>query len=69
MRYIAARRAIDQICSKFPQLAGEFHRLLNIPAAIDPIGRRNAYEQRCSLWPRTSNSGNSLAQYSSAILK
>src|SRR5258708_7024943 len=69
MRYIAARRAIDQVCSKFLQLAREFNRLLNIPAVIDPIGRRNANEHRCSLWPRTPNGGSNLAQDSSAILK
>jgi len=39
MRYIAARGAIDQVVSKVRQLAGEFNRLLNIPAVIDPIGR------------------------------
>jgi len=65
----AARRAIDQVYAKLCQLSGEFNRLLNIPAPIYPIGRRNSYEQRCSLWPRTSNGGNNLAQYSSAILK
>src|SRR5260370_6124596 len=62
MQYIAARRAVDQVCSKFLQVAGEFNRLLNIPAAIDPIGRRNTHEQRCSLWPSTSNAGNPLPQ-------
>src|SRR6266436_7049879 len=34
MRYIAARGTIDQVGSKVTQLAGEFNRLLNIPAAI-----------------------------------
>jgi hypothetical protein len=69
MHYIAARGAIDQVCSKFLELAGEFNRLLNIPAAIHPSGRRNANKQRRSLWPRNSNSGDDLAQNSCAILK
>src|SRR5579863_797989 len=51
-RHIASRRAIDQVRSKCLQLAGELNGLLNIPPAIDPIARRNAYEQRCALWPR-----------------
>ena len=69
MQYIAAGRTVDQVCPKFLQLASEFNRLLNIPTAIDPIRGRNAHEQRCSLWPRASNGGGGLAQYSSAILK
>src|SRR5713101_2572419 len=44
MRHIAARRTIDQVYSKFLELTGEFDRLLNIPAAIRPIGGRNAYK-------------------------
>ena len=69
MHDIAARRTIDQVYSKFLELAGEFDRLLNIPAAIHPIGCRNAYKKRCSLGPGSSNGDNDLAQYSSAILK
>src|SRR6202167_1641304 len=69
LRQIAARRAIDQGCSKFRQLAGEFHRLLNIPPTIEPLGCRNTHDQWRSLRPCIATGGNRLAQDSSAILK
>jgi hypothetical protein len=56
MHYIAARGAIDQVCSKFLELAVEFNRLLNIAAATHPSSRRNANKQWRSFWPRTLNS-------------
>ncbi|MDX6559486.1 MAG: hypothetical protein QOF72_2535 [Blastocatellia bacterium] len=60
MRHAAARRTIDQIHSYLPQSPGKLNRLFDIPAAIDPIGGRNAHEERRSLGPRGSNRSNNL---------
>ena len=45
-RDVAARRAVDQVDAERLQLARELDRLLDVPAAVDPIGRGNAREQR-----------------------
>src|SRR5205814_1556514 len=43
---IAARRAIDRVDAELLQPARKRDRLLEVPTAVGPVGRRNADEQR-----------------------
>src|SRR6202034_3865784 len=65
----AAGGTIDQVRAQRLQLSRQFHRLLDIPGPIDPIGRRNTHEQRSSFWPNAAHGSHDLTQYPSAILK
>ena len=51
---IAARRAIDHIDAKSEQKPRELDRLVDVPSAFNPIGRRDSHEQRAALGQHAS---------------
>jgi hypothetical protein len=52
LRHRAARRTVHHVHPAASQLPRQRDRLLHVPAALDPVRRRDAHEQRHRLWQR-----------------
>ena len=66
---IAARRAIDHIDAKSEQLARKLDRLVDVPSALDPVGRREADEQRAALRQDAPHRSDAFADESRAVVE
>ena len=65
----SARRAIDEIDAQRLQLPRKFDGLLDVPAAVGRVGRRNTYEERIAFRPHAPHSLHNLADDSRPVLR
>ena len=69
MRQRSTRRTINQVHPQPAKLAGEFYGLLDVPAAIGPIGGRYAHKKRQALRPDLADSRNYFAKQPDAVFE
>ncbi len=66
---IAARRSVDHVDADLLQAPAQHHRLLDVPAALRPVGRRDAIEDRLVLRPRIAHGARDLEGETHAIVE
>ena len=66
---VASRGAIDKIDAKRTQVSRQFHGLLNIPAAFDPVCRRDTNKQGQAFGPNAADALRHLSNNSCAVLE
>jgi hypothetical protein len=69
VRHGAARRAVDEIHAARFQPTRQLHRLLEIPAALDPVSARDAHEDRQGGGPCLANGVHDLEAQPDSIVE
>jgi glycerate kinase len=66
---VAAGGAVDQVDAQLLQLARQLDRLLDVPAALHPVGAGDAHEQRAALRQIGAHGLDGVAQEAGAVLE
>ena len=64
-----ARRAVDQVHALTHEAPRQLDRLVDVPTALHPVGRRDAHEQRPAIRPARAHGARELQQDADAVLE